>query len=243
MAFPEMPPGSPISPMYYVGGPPPPPEALRGMGFVPPMVGPPAYPYFQHMPEAEPEPELEPELQHVPEPQGQEKLLKQIEFYFSKDNLCTDVWLRQRMDQEGWVDISLISTFKKVRAITADLQSADLQYIKETLQSSSMLETQGDKVRRQNDWHKWVIPRESNTATRSSSVAAPGPNVNNLTARLGGVALHESPAGGPSSTVDQNHHEVLLNGSTSSDNQAPPVAEESEEAEESEVAEESAGRR
>jgi la-related protein 1 len=102
---------------------------------------------------------------------------------------------------------------------------------------------QGDKVRRQNDWHKWVIPRESNTATRSSSVAAPGTNVNNLTARLGGVALHESPAGGPSSTVDQNHHEVLLNGSTSSDNQAPPVAEESEEAEESEVAEESAGRR
>lgn len=186
------------------------------MGFAPPMVGPPAYPYFQHMPEAEPEPELEPEPQ--PEPEGQEKLLKQIEFYFSKDNLCTDVWLRQHMDQEGWVDIPLIATFKKVRAITANLQSADLQYIKETLQSSSMLETQGDKVRRQNDWHKWVIPRESNTATPSSSAAVPSPNVNDLAARLGGVDLNESA--GPSSNVDQNHHEVLLNGSTSSNNQA-----------------------
>jgi la-related protein 1 len=145
----DMPPGSPIPPMYYVGGPPPPPEALRGMGFVPPMVGPPAYPYFQPLHEAEPEPELQPETEPQPESghQGQEKLLKQIEFYFrwlhlfysafcyflsacecvlllvmpcsficSKDNLCTDVWLRQHMDQEGWVDISLIATFKKVRS-------------------------------------------------------------------------------------------------------------------------------
>lgn len=197
------------------------------MGFVPPMVGPPAYPYFQPMPEADPELEAEPE----PEPEGQEKLLKQIEFYFSKDNLCTDVWLRQQMDQEGWVDIPLIATFKKVRAITADLQSADLQYIKETLQSSSMLETQDDKVRRQNDWHKWVIPRESNPATPSSSAAVLSPNVNNLTANLGGLGLHE-PAG-PSSTVDQNHHEVLLNGPTSSNNNQAPAAEESVVAEES----------
>jgi la-related protein 1 len=82
---------------------------------------------------------------------------------------------------------------------------------------------QGDKVRRQNDWHKWVIPRESNPSTPSSSATAASPNVNNLAGRLGGVGLHEPT--GPSSTVEQNHHEVLLNGSTSSNNQAP-VAEE-----------------
>lgn len=212
------------------------------MGFVPPMVGPPAYPYFQHVPEPEPEPELEPEPEVEPEPEpepepeltGQAKLLKQIEFYFSKDNLCADVWLRQRMDQEGWVDISLIATFKKVREITDDLQSASLQYIIEAIQSSSMLEVQGDKVRRQNDWHTWVFPRESNPATPSSSAPAPSSTVNNLTAHLGGLGLHE-PAG-PSSTVDQNHHEVLQNGSTSSNKQAPI-------AEENVVAEESVGHR
>ena len=67
---PEMPsPVSPVSPMYYVG-PPPPPEALRGLAFAPPMVGPPAYPYFQ--PPADPDADA----------QDQAKLLKQIEFYF-----------------------------------------------------------------------------------------------------------------------------------------------------------------
>lgn len=214
MMFHEMPsPVSPVPPLYYVG-PPPPPEALRGMAFQPTMVGPPAYPYFQPPAESEPEPEPEPD----PEPEAetedeQTKLMRQIEFYFSKDNLCTDVWFRQQMDAEGWVDIPLIATFKKVRAF-----NTTLQYIKEAIQSSSMLEMQGDKVRRENDWKKWLIPRAD---IPSSSAAGPSPNVSNLTAHLGGVSLHESA--GPSSKGDESRPEVVPNGSTSSNNQAAVV--------------------
>ncbi|GJN40412.1 hypothetical protein PR202_gb29620 [Eleusine coracana subsp. coracana] len=206
----EMPsPVSPVSPMYYFG-PPPPPEALRGMTLAPPMVGPPAYPYFQAPHESQPDSDADAQ-------ENQAKLLKQMEFYFSKDNLCMDVFLRRRMDDQGWVDISLIAGFKKVRELTNDLQ-----YIKETVQSSSILETQDDKIRRQNDWDKWVIPPESNPDIASSSASVTShPDVNDLTVQLGDVSLHESASS--SGMVDQNHHEVLQNGSPSGDDQGPVV--------------------
>lgn len=71
--FLEMPsPVSPVSPMYYFG--PPHPEALRGLALAP-MVGPPAYPYFQAPHESHPDSEADAE-------ENQAKLLKQIEFYF-----------------------------------------------------------------------------------------------------------------------------------------------------------------
>uniref|UniRef100_A0A0D9W1M7 HTH La-type RNA-binding domain-containing protein n=1 Tax=Leersia perrieri TaxID=77586 RepID=A0A0D9W1M7_9ORYZ len=216
VVFHEMPsPVSPVSPMYYVG-PPPPPEALRGLPFPPTMVGPPPYPYYQPMPDPDPEPEPEPEPDENPQ-DHRAKLLKQIEFYFSKDNLCSDVYLRKNMDDQGWVDIALIAGFKKVKASTDDLQ-----YIKDTIQSSSILEMEGDKIRRQNDLNKWVIPRESNPDVFSNSSAATSPKVNNLTAQLGGLGLQESAAS-TSGMVDENHHEVLPNGPTSTNNQAPVV--------------------
>ena len=80
---------------------------------------------------------------------------------------------------------------------------------------------QDNKIRCQNDWDKWVIPRESNPDIRSSSASVRSPVVNNLTAHLGGMSLHESASS--SSTVDQNHHEVLQNGSHSGNEQAPVV--------------------
>ncbi|WVZ61367.1 hypothetical protein U9M48_011259 [Paspalum notatum var. saurae] len=211
MVFHDMPsPVSPVSPMYFYG-PPPPPEALRGLALAPAMVGPPAYPYFQAPaePQPEPEPELEPKPEPEPEPDAEEqraKLLNQIEFYFSKENLCSDVYLRQQMDGQGWVDMSLIATFKKVKKLTNDLQ-----YIKETLQSSSILEMKDGKIRKRHDWDKWVIPRESNPDITSSSASVASPNVNNLTTHLGGMDLDQSA--GSITTAEQNHHDVAQNGS------------------------------
>jgi la-related protein 1 len=118
------------------------------------------------------------------------------------------------MDGHGWVDISLIAGFKKVQELTKDLQ-----YVKEIVQSSSILEMQGAKIRKQNDWEKWVIPRESNPDIPSSSASVARPNVNNLTAHLGGMGLHESASS--SSTVEQNHHDVIQNGSPSGNDEAP----------------------
>lgn len=42
-------------------------------------------------------------------------LRQQIEYYFSFDNMCRDVYLRSQMDEEGWVPFSLIAGFAKVK--------------------------------------------------------------------------------------------------------------------------------
>lgn len=53
------------------------------------------------------------------------KALKtQIEFYFSVDNLCKDLFLRSHMNPEGWTPIELIAAFPKVKktgAVEADI--------------------------------------------------------------------------------------------------------------------------
>ncbi|ONM11755.1 ABC transporter G family member 3 [Zea mays] len=202
MMFHDMPsPMSPVSPIYFYG--PPPPEALRGLPLAPPMVGPPAYPYFQAQPEPEPQPDPEPDAE-----EERVKLLKQIEFYFSKENLCSDVYLRQQMDGQGWVDLSLIAGFKKVQGL-----KKDLQYIKETVQSSSVLEMKDNKIRKHGDWEKWVIPRESNPDAPSRLASVSRPNVNNLTSHLGGMGLHESASS--TGAEELNHHDVVQNGSPS----------------------------
>jgi len=40
---------------------------------------------------------------------------QQIEYYFSFDNMCRDVFLRQNMDSEGWVPMTLIASFNKIK--------------------------------------------------------------------------------------------------------------------------------
>lgn len=40
---------------------------------------------------------------------------QQIEYYFSFDNMCRDVYLRQNMDSEGWVPMTLIASFNKIK--------------------------------------------------------------------------------------------------------------------------------
>jgi len=51
-------------------------------------------------------------------------LRKQIEYYFSEENLCKDVYLRQHMNVEGWTPVALFQNFplvKKFHASEADL--------------------------------------------------------------------------------------------------------------------------
>ncbi|MQM11472.1 hypothetical protein Taro_044379 [Colocasia esculenta] len=79
------------SPFFYVP-PHPSPESHGGM----PFVGPPAMFYA------------------APDAQLRATLAKQIDYYFSPGNLCKDIYLRQNMDEEGWVSISLIASFNRV---------------------------------------------------------------------------------------------------------------------------------
>ncbi|CAN0861330.1 La-related protein 1C [Linum grandiflorum] len=127
MGFPEL-----ASPMYYVAAPPPP--NLRGMPFVAPM--PPHAVFFP-----------------APDFQLHAKIVTQIDYYFSNENLIRDTFLRQNMDEQGWVTINLIAGFKKVSQLTDNIP-----LILDALRSSIVVEVQGDKVRRRTDWMRWLMP-------------------------------------------------------------------------------------
>lgn len=43
-----------------------------------------------------------------------EVLVKQIEYYFSIENLCRDIFLRSKMDTEGFIPVATIAAFNRV---------------------------------------------------------------------------------------------------------------------------------
>ncbi|KAI8603433.1 hypothetical protein EDD21DRAFT_351864 [Dissophora ornata] len=54
--------------------------------------------------------------------QGHDRLREQLEWYFSTRNLATDTYLVSKMNADHWVSISVVADFKKVKALTDDLQ-------------------------------------------------------------------------------------------------------------------------
>ncbi|XP_052488230.1 la-related protein 1C isoform X3 [Gossypium raimondii] len=154
------------------GFPRPSPPAVHS--FVPPQpvrpfmnpIGYPEYMYFtmepfRGMPSFTPA--TPPMFMPVPEPPVSALLLHQIDYYFSDDNLVKDDFLKSNMDDQGWVAISLIAGFPRVKSLTSNIQ-----LIVDSLRSSTVVEVQDDKVRRRNDWRKWV-PYQVSTVPGSLS--------------------------------------------------------------------------
>ncbi|KAH7653119.1 ArsR-like helix-turn-helix domain-containing protein [Dioscorea alata] len=71
------------------------------------------------------------------DPSHRAALLKQIDYYFSTENLCKDIYLRQQMNDQGWVPISLIAGFNKVKQLTNNVH-----YIFDTVQHSTAVEVE-----------------------------------------------------------------------------------------------------
>ncbi|XP_058098962.1 la-related protein 1C-like isoform X2 [Magnolia sinica] len=177
VSFHEMP-----SPGYYTA---PHPDAFRGMPFVAHVPTPAMY--FT-----------------APDPQLRTTLMKQIDYYFSSENLCKDIYLRRNMDEQGWVTISLIANFNRVKQLTNDVQ-----FILDAMRSSSVVEVMGEKIRKRGDWMQWPLPPVT-------------PNANALAARmqnvgLEGAASHNSMRGSsPDAPTDG-----VLSRSSSGDSGSP----------------------
>jgi len=80
--------------------------------------------------------------------------------------------MRNQMNSEGWVPLSLVANFNRVKNLTTDHA-----LIKETLKSSKAIELQGDRIRKRGDWASWIFPREDGAIPpnthRSSFVPPP----------------------------------------------------------------------
>ncbi|KAI3450077.1 hypothetical protein Pfo_006742 [Paulownia fortunei] len=91
-------------------------------------------------------------------------IVKQIEYYFSDENLQNDPYLISLMDSQGWVPISIIADFKRVKRM-----NAEIPFILDALQASETIEVQGEKVRRRNEWSKWI---PASVISKSSSLVS-----------------------------------------------------------------------
>ncbi|XP_073043769.1 la-related protein 1C-like isoform X2 [Primulina eburnea] len=90
-------------------------------------------------------------------------IVSQIDYYFSDVNLMTDNFLKSNMDDHGWVPITLIASFPRVHLLTQDIP-----LILESLRCSTVVEVQGDKVRRVHEWDKWL---NTSVATPENALA------------------------------------------------------------------------
>ncbi|KAJ1425141.1 Winged helix-like DNA-binding domain superfamily [Sesbania bispinosa] len=123
-------------------------------------------------------------------------IVNQIDYYFSDANLVKDEFLRSNMDEQGWVPITLISNFPRVRSLTSNVQS-----ILDSLRTSTVVEgavhchvvkQQGtiEGLRRRNDWMRWLPSAQ--LRADSGSISPGGSRQNNLAADFQTIALEEN---------------------------------------------------
>ncbi|KAK8942779.1 hypothetical protein KSP39_PZI008882 [Platanthera zijinensis] len=85
-------------------------------------------------------------------------ILKQIEYYFSDENLQKDNFLLSLLDEQGWVSISKIADFNRVKKMTTSIP-----LILDSLLSSKVIEVQDEMIRR-SDWSEWILKSKSESA-------------------------------------------------------------------------------
>lgn len=87
-------------------------------------------------------------------------LKNQIEYYFSIENLCKDMYLRKRMDSQGFVNLHFVAAFKRIRELTSEMgmiravceSSTELDYV--------VAEDEIERLRRRSGWQSFVLPME-----------------------------------------------------------------------------------
>ncbi|XP_061366010.1 la-related protein 1C-like [Gastrolobium bilobum] len=159
-------------------------------------------PFFTHSP---------PPAMFLPaaEPPLTNLIVNQIDYYFSDANLVRDGFLRSNMDEQGWVPITLIANFPRVKSLTSNIQ-----LILDSLRTSTTLEVQGDKLRRQNDWMRWLPSAQ--LRAKSGSVSPGGSRYNNLATDFQTITLEEmNKDEGPTESSSQSQ---LPNGGNAAGN-------------------------
>ncbi|XP_020234034.1 la-related protein 1A [Cajanus cajan] len=92
-------------------------------------------------------------------------IVKQIDYYFSDENLEDDHYLISLMDDQGWVPISTVADFKRVKRMCRDIP-----FILDALQSSNTVEVQGDLIRKRSNWSKWIQVSSGNSGSSNAQI-------------------------------------------------------------------------
>ncbi|KAL4942290.1 hypothetical protein BDV06DRAFT_165441 [Aspergillus oleicola] len=84
----------------------------------------------------------------------------QLEYYFSVDNLCKDLFLRKHMDSQGYVPLNFIAGFKRVKQLSEDFEL--LRHVSRQLRSAEYFQGEDgvDRLRPREKWEQWVVPMD-----------------------------------------------------------------------------------
>ncbi|KAH3834303.1 la-related protein 6-like [Dreissena polymorpha] len=126
----------------------------------------------------------------APSDELRDKIINQVEFYFSDENILKDAFLLKhvRRNKMGYVSIKLVTSFKKMKSLTKDYR-----VVAYSLRQSDKLEVneEGRKVRRKNP-----LPEYDETTPSRSVVAINLPmenptieNIAEMFSKCGEVAL------------------------------------------------------
>ncbi|QKX56097.1 uncharacterized protein TRUGW13939_03197 [Talaromyces rugulosus] len=169
------------------------------------------YPSYQNVPSG---PMTAVPFQPYTEPFGLMSLIQlQLEYYFSVDNLCKDLYLRKHMDSQGFVRLAFIASFKRIKYLTEDyellrhssrqLKNADYQFS----------EDGQDRLRPKDKWEQWVLPLDQRDPSAQNDGYLPAQfhpeanqHVENMAAPLtngfGHHGAHTPPNGIPNGNHD-----------------------------------------
>jgi la-related protein 1 len=77
------------------------------------------------------------------------------------------------MNDQGYVDITLLANFNRVKNLTTDME-----LIKEALSQSELLEVLDDKVRKREGWDFWLLASDKPQEQETATTAAPSSTTN-----------------------------------------------------------------
>ncbi|KKK23127.1 hypothetical protein P175DRAFT_0529537 [Aspergillus ochraceoroseus IBT 24754] len=116
----------------------------------------------------------------------------QLEYYFSVDNLCKDLYLRKHMDSQGFVSLNVIASFKRIKSLTEDFEM--IRHVSRQLRNVEYFTGEDgiDRLRPREKWEQWVLPLDQRDAS----------------------AQHHGPTSGNQNEASnqQNHVEGATNG-------------------------------
>ncbi|KAK4040544.1 hypothetical protein C8A01DRAFT_15632 [Parachaetomium inaequale] len=85
-------------------------------------------------------------------------LKSQVEYYLSVENLCKDYYLRQHMDGQGFVHLATIAAFKRIKAVTEDVELVRLACSLSDQIEFGVGDDGIERLRTRDKWQHFILP-------------------------------------------------------------------------------------
>ncbi|PGH27377.1 hypothetical protein AJ80_00855 [Polytolypa hystricis UAMH7299] len=137
----------------------------------------------------------------------------QLEYYFSVDNLCKDMFLRKHMDSQGFVFLSVIASFKRIKSLTEDMEL--LRLVCRQLKNVEYRpgEDGVDRLRKREKWEQWVLNMEARDPSAQNE--GPPPAVSLPNPDGASESFVTPPSDGHTSFMNGTSHDVSAPASAS----------------------------